>query len=411
MKKSISFFRNIYLFLFIIVVSCNSDEVTTNNPKVKLEHLVDYEKVKSIDKTQIQSTLAFLNMYNANLPKNRFTSDVDFYTIKYNTTFEGKKIIASGLVVIPNKSGDFPLLSFQNGTNTEHRNAPSVNYFSENFQLLGLVSSSGFIVSVPDYLGFGASKNMFHPYMDKKSTVSSVVDMLKAVKELTSNDEIKAKANKDLYLNGYSQGGWATMCVQKALETDNQNLFNLKASSCGAGPYNLEIVLDFALQKQTYNNPYFLAYVFQTMIKMNKIDKTDVEKILKKPYSDRIYTLFDGNKTGNDINNLLSTNVKDIFTDNFLKDYKTSDDFKKVRLFLKNNSVGFWKTSVPTKLFHGNTDEDVPLANSEEAYQEMLKLGVEKENLEFYKIPNSNHYQAFIPSEIATLQWFLYLTE
>jgi hypothetical protein len=39
---------------------------------------------------------------------------------------------------------------------------------------------------MPDYLGFGSSDNMFHPYLHKESTVQTVLDMLRAVDELAS---------------------------------------------------------------------------------------------------------------------------------------------------------------------------------------------------------------------------------
>ncbi len=418
MKNKIisSLFKNVYLVLFISVVfSCGSNNSTIKPPVTPKQptYLVDYTKVDSYSNSDIQGVLLVLNFFDINLglPKEKFTNSVDLYTIRYNTTFEGNKIIASGLVAIPNKSDTFPLLSFQNGTNTQHKKAPSVNYNAEIFQLINVASSAGFIVSVPDYLGFGESKQMFHPYMDKKSTVSSVVDMLKAVQELTDKKDISAKASKDLYLNGYSQGGWATMCVQKALEIEQKGLFNIKASSCGAGPYNLETVLEFVLGRETYNNPYFLAYVFNTMIKMKKADVSILKKILKEPYSNRIVDVFDGVKTADQINRLLSTNVKDIFTDNFIKNYKTSPDFKLVRDFLKNNSVGFWKTAIPTRLYHGTKDVDVPFINSQEAYDEMLKLGVSKETLKLIKIPDSNHTNSAIPTEMMTLRWFLKLKD
>ncbi len=414
MKNKIisSVLKSAYLLLFIsIVFSCGSDDPVELpiNPEKPI-YLVDYTKVKTCSKNDIKGVLLALNIaLGANLPGKEFTNGVDLYRIRYNTTFEGKKVVASGIVAIPDKSAVFPLLSFQHGTNVQHEKAPSVNYKNEIFKLINVTSSAGFIISVPDYLGFGESKQMFHPYMNKKSTVNSIIDMLKATEELTNTGDISARASKDLYLNGYSQGGWATMCVQKELETVQKDLFNIKASSCGAGPYNLETVLEFILSNEHYDNPYFLAYVFNTMIKMDKADSELLKKIFKEPFSDRVLDAFDGIKTEKEINKLFTTLVKGLFTKDFIDNYKTSPDFKQVRDFLENNSVGFWKTSIPTRLYHGTEDVDIPLINSQEAYNEMRNLGVSKEMVKLIEIPNSNHGTSIIPTELNTIRWFLEL--
>ncbi len=416
LPRIFSYKNVLFVFIIALIFSCETDtnEPTIRKPEEKV-YLVDYKKQSTKYKKKYIKTIAMgLRIYTGvPIPFiDKIVNDVQIYTIKYNTTFEGKNVIASGLVLMPKKAKKFPLLSFQNGTNTEHRKAPSVYYESIMFQLFNFIASTGFIVSVPDYLGFGASENMYHPYLDKESTVSSVVDMLKAVKELTNEKKISTKSTKDVYIAGYSQGGWATMCVQKALEQDNGKNFHLIASSCGAGPYNLETVIEYVLKRKRYNNPYFLAYVFNTMLKKGVIDQEILDKIIRPPYNKKIQdNLFNGINSGGDINSQLSREVSEMFTDNFIKNYKKSPDFKVIRDFFHKNSVGFWKTDVPTKLFHGNTDVDIPFATSQEAYDEMLKLGTNKSTLELVEIPNKTHGQAILPAEIKTIDWFLKLKE
>ncbi len=407
-------FRSI-LFVFVVafIFSCETDNDSPISPVRKPDnkvYLVDFEKVAEYKSDYIKKVaIAASVVGGVPIPFiNEITNDVQFYTIKYNTTFEGKDVVASGLVVMPKGDKEFPLLSFQNGTNPEHSKAPSVDYDSSIFQLFNIIASSGFIVSVPDYLGFGTSKEMYHPYMDKKSTESSVVDMLKAVKELTNGKKVAVKSTKDVYIAGYSQGGWATMCVQKSLEKENSGKFHLVASSCGAGPYNLETVIEYVLKRKTYNNPYFLAYVFNTMIKQNLVNQETINKIVRPPYNEKVQSdLFDGMHSGNEINSELSTNVAEMFTDNFIKNYKTSPDFKVIRDFLQKNSVEFWKTDVPTKLFHGSADVDIPFATSQEAYDEMIRLGTQNVTLELVTIPNKGHVGAILATGINTVDWFL----
>ncbi len=63
---------------------------------------------------------------------------------------------------------------------------------------------------------------------------STSYDMLKATKEFLTNEEVKA--NNKLFLLGYSEGGYATLALQKYLE-DKGDL-SITHSLPGAGAYN-----------------------------------------------------------------------------------------------------------------------------------------------------------------------------
>ena len=45
-------------------------------------------------------------------------SDIKVYKIIYKTTVNGNQIDASGLIIVPVTAGNYPVISFQNGTNT-----------------------------------------------------------------------------------------------------------------------------------------------------------------------------------------------------------------------------------------------------------------------------------------------------
>ena len=112
------------------------------------------------------------------------SSDVTVYKIVYKTTVNNQDINASGLVCVPATPGDYPVLSFQNGTNTVNAYAPSQFPSDYSYQMIELIASLGYIVVISDYPGFGASASIPHPYLVKEPTVRSLVDNLYAVKEL-----------------------------------------------------------------------------------------------------------------------------------------------------------------------------------------------------------------------------------
>ena len=192
----------IILLLISVFTGCNLSNNDDENPQPVDNYLVGFEKQKSFTSDIIKSLLQnFISVY----PEfqdilDEVEHDVSVYKITYMTTFQGEELIASGLVSLPTtQSVSFPILSFQNGTNTLHRDAPSVNSNSSLFLMLEFIASTGFVVSIPDYLGFGASDNMFHPYLDKESTVLTVTDMLRAVKELASEKHLNINLRLDSY--------------------------------------------------------------------------------------------------------------------------------------------------------------------------------------------------------------------
>ncbi len=180
------------------------------------------------------------------------TTDVNVYKIVYKTTVNGNQINASGLICVPVTSGEYPVLSFQNGTNTVNADAPSNNPANFSYQLVEFIASMGYVVLIPDYPGFGESSQIPHPYLIKEPTVRSLVDMLYTTKEIGSKEFPGITFKNEYYLLGYSQGGWATLALDKAIEQDYNSDFNLKGTSCGAGPYNILQLLEGIINQPDY---------------------------------------------------------------------------------------------------------------------------------------------------------------
>jgi predicted esterase len=334
---------------------------------------------------------------------------VEVYKITYKTKFDGKEVIASGMVAIPTTSGSYSILSYQNGTNTQNSNAPSVNPDYEMYQLIEFVASTGFIISMPDYLGFGASSGMFHPYYDKKSTVESITDMLWAVKEM-ANNYMQVVPKNDLYIMGYSQGGWSTLQLQKYIEENYMSEFNLKASACGAGGYDVRFINDYILEQTDYPMPYYIGYMINSFVKLGDVTNPTTD-IFKSPYSERILKLYDGKNSGDAINAQLTTKIADLFTAEYRSSVNTNVKFASVVSTLSKNSIAAWKTNIPTMILHGTADNYVPYKGSENLYKDFLAKGVSASTVTFIPIPGADHGTGVIPSGVASLTWFIGLNK
>ena len=394
-----------FLLIVVAFMSCNEmDDVTPVTPANN--YLVDAEFQSRISKTVIDLTIAAASADYEDLAeiKDHIQTGVEVYKISYKTTFNGNPVVASGIVALPDVAGQYAVLSYQNGTNTEHSKAPSVDSENQLFNMLKMMSSTGFIIALPDYLGFGEADDMFHPYLHRQSTVQTVTDMLAAVREFIDQKE-DISLNNDLYLAGYSQGGWATMQVQQAIEANTAFSYHLKASACSAGPYNLVTLNEYIVGLAEYPQPYFLAYIFSSYLKLG--GEIPVNTIFQEPYADKIENMFDGQTSGEKLNAALTTTVSDLFTPEYLSGWNTETTYAPVFEMLQENSVPDFVPTVPTKLFYGTADTYVPPLVSEKKYDEFIAAGASTSLVRKVPLDGLNHVEGIFPSGLASILWFL----
>ncbi len=401
-----TYLRRFTYFLLLIFVFAACDNFEDVPPQTDKQYLVAQQEVASYSLIEINVIINAVALQYPDLAaiKDEFTSGVNVYKVTYNTTFNGETRLASGLVCLPTESGTYPVMSYQNGTNTLHSEAPSAAPGSNLFKLLEMMSSTGFVVVIPDYLGFGEADDMFHPYLDKESTVQTVLDMIKAVDEMVAGQE-GIDLDNDLYINGYSQGGWATMAVQKAIDGGALNKFNLKASSCNAGPHYLVGFTDWLLSKATYPMPYFIAYLYNSY--MNLGMTTPIDSIFQQPYADKVPSLFDGTKSGPDINAELTTTVADLFTPGFIENWNKGGIYESLYTMLEENSNAGYSTSTPMLLIHGQADTYVPSSMSSSLFTDFTSKGVSEEQIKLVLLPGMDHTDAIIPAGLASMKWFI----
>jgi len=220
--------RRIFLYSAIIVFlfsSCNKD----NEPATENEFLVSQSLVLTYPLVTIQSAIALQagEYPEASQILERVQYGVQVFRVNYKTHFKDSVITASGLACVPVSEGSFPVISFQNGTNAYHADAPSVNPASSGYVVMEVMASNGYIVLLPDYIGFGASSDILHPYYHRESTNNAVIDLIKAFQEMSESGKISASGNDSLFLMGYSQGGEATVSAADVIENDDLVDMNL----------------------------------------------------------------------------------------------------------------------------------------------------------------------------------------
>jgi hypothetical protein len=391
------------MMMTLLIGGCHKDVSGPENN----QYLVSFRQVNLL---LLQSIDILLSPLESEYPlitgiKEHASYNVQIYSITYKTQYKGADINASGLVCIPVSSEKFPIISFQNGTNTFHDNAPSVNPLNFDYLLIEAMASNGYIILIPDYVGFGASADQVHPYYQKETTSSTVVDMIHACNELIQNNIISAKSNDNYYLMGYSQGGWATLSTLEKIEKSSQADISILAASCGAGAYDLIAMSHYVLAQSTFPGPLYLPYfIYSEQIYGTLADP--LGRFFREPYASAIPGLFDGTHTNGEVNAGLNDTIASLLTSDMIENFSTGVEYQTLRNLLTENSVSAWHANALLRFYHGTDDLNVPPGQSQAVYDNFISAGSDPAKVGLYHLTGLTHETGVIPWGINTIAWF-----
>ena len=346
----------------------NTDENIVGNNFVSAELIDDINTstMLSVVKTSIDPTATNAFAYKA-------------VKITYNTKGQNDEdIVASGLLVIPTASDEYKaylaslgkafsvsMICDNHGTILTNADAPSnveVKDGMPNYpQAVSMTGYAGFAGVYPDYIGYGESNDENHPYMIKKASARASLDMIRASQRYMTDNNIAF--NSQLYISGYSQGGYTAMALAEEIETNHDDEFTLMGIAPMAGPYLVDAFGDSTIQSNSIMGvPAFLAFLtdaYTYAYESLTLDEMIVE--LKVPAFDG---LFDGSNSLTDVHVQLGmglgTPIETLIKDDFISEYESTPEHK-FRTILKENNVGNWAATTKIKLIHCSNDDVVPV--------------------------------------------------
>jgi pimeloyl-ACP methyl ester carboxylesterase len=402
MKTSIKTFSFILLCLTIFA-SCKKDSDDNITDKTSGKDLfVSATSVGSFTRLQLQA-VAVLKGFGSFVPLIQY--DADFYKITYYTTLNGSKVLVSGLLGIPKNMPTTPaLLSAQHGTMFSDADAPS--NFPSTFSGFELGASAGFVTVIPDFIGYGESKNIVHPYYDMQSSAATVVDMIKATKYYLESQ--KTVINDKLFLMGYSEGGYVTMAAQKEIETNKNHNLTITAAAEGAGGYDLTTMLAKVASVPTYATPSFLALFIQSYNTTYSFNRP-LTDYFRPAYAAKIPALLDGSKNREQIDQELSTSPSALLNTAFFSSLSNPAAETAFKAKIATNSFPDWYPVSPTRMYHGMADEAVFYETSQTTYNRFISAG--SKQLTLTPIPGGTHTTSVIPMVLDALPWMKTLAQ
>lgn len=294
--------------------------------------------------------------------------DVVAHKIVYKTPdINGDLIEASGLVVAPvkDRGSKSPVISLQHGTlfldkapsslNGAAGSAPEVSYAD----IAIMFASQGYIVAAADFIGYGDTVGTLHPFVHADTLASATVDMLRATKKMAARNALVL--NGQLFLSGYSEGGYATLAAQRSLELDFPVSLPITASAPASGPYDMNTTALAIASSSSLPVPAYVGFVmksYDTVYGLNQIDD-----FFQPTYVDAINTSFDGTKSRSEIDALLTNVTMDLFNSSFLTSFLSGSEAA-FNSALADNNIYDWAPATKTRFFHGPDDVTVPYINT-----------------------------------------------
>jgi len=334
--------------------------------------------------------------------------------IFYNTLNQNDEaVVASGLLVIPTASAEYQaylaslgksfsvsMLCDNHGTIFTNAEAPTnveVHNGLPDYPLAVLMTGyAGFAAILPDYIGYGESNSVSHPYILKKASARASLDMIKAsMKYLNDNNIV---INYQLFVSGYSQGGYSAMALAEEIEKSFATNVNLMGVAPMAGPHDLVALGDIELDaSHTMVYPAFLGYLADSYAYYN--NDITLSNLVVEENTTMFHSLFDGSKTNVEIHGALGLSINGgfgaytadaLFKTSLIDDYK--DNVNTGALLKKQftqNSTYNWTPKSKINLIHCVEDEIIPFSMSQKAYDTFIANGATTSQVTLTPIPTA----------------------
>ena len=174
--------------------------------------------------------------------------DILMYHIEYATVGGANEpTTASAALLVPtgfgaNCTGARPIVLYAHGTTTDRAfNMTNMQNFETLF-LAAIFASQGYIVVAPNYAGYDTSTLDYHPYLIADQQSKDMIDALTAARSaLPFASATLTKDSGQLFITGYSQGGYVAMATHRAMQAAGMKV---TASAPMSGPYALAAFVD-----------------------------------------------------------------------------------------------------------------------------------------------------------------------
>lgn len=332
-----------------------------------------------------------------------FSNTIEMRKVTYQSTgADGQLHTMTGLLVLPKAifggKPSVPILMYQHGTEVYRPFSPS-QYLSHRdrptdypeVMVAAAIAATGYAVALVDYEGMGDNTDT-QPHVVGEVLAQQVIDLLRSSRDIITGTSSPCTWNNQLFLMGYSEGGFVTMAATRELQLNHAAEFTVTASAPLSGPHDLSGVMrGVILSDNTFKSPYFVPMIL-TSYNYAYGGRTALYNpvtAMIEPFNTTIPPLFNGNNQSDTISEAMGMDfsapvlivAKSVLSTEFIAQL-TDTTSPVVALLRENDSYRLpgqldsaWVPTVPLRMIHHPDDELVPFANSQAAFDAFITAG------------------------------------
>lgn len=279
--------------------------------------------------------------------------------------------------------------------------APSTCGFSIPSDLLAML---GYVVVTPDYIGYGDSKNLNHPFAHNELTATTCVDMLDVIeRELAWYWQFREGGMpKDIYIQGFSEGGSAALSCTRRIEKKRKAKYKIIKTFVGGGPYSLSASFDSFSKTNTTGLAPVIPSVALGMICGESLD-VDLKNVFKEElYNNYKDWYFKKEKSIYEVHDLIThngtlTKITDYMSNDFVKEgFGGNKDLQKIYDACKKNDNIDWTPRSPIMIIHSTGDDVVPFVNAQLAYDSFINRGADPSIIQLKTVDGLAHQHSIL---------------
>ena len=317
------------------------------------------------------------------------------YTHKHYASFpvsywsqdpQGDSLLVSGRIYLPKRRYLNGIVIANHYTMTADTEVPSNMLSMESIFAL-----KGYAVIMPDYVGYGLSRDEVHPYLHWRNAAQTAIDLLNRMPALL--DYYGYSYPNDVVVTGYSQGAAVALGVVRMLEEQGETTpWLVRKLYAGAGPYDPAATYLYSVERDTMGIPAAIP-----LIVMGLSDAYDLGFALEDFFLDPLLSNYDEwllskEYSVQQINqNMGSIVMSELMTPESLDPNHPIAEML-YRVLLINSNVGYDLLS-PAYFLHSIDDEVVPLLNTENLMNQMPNDDLISYDIDHY----GSHMQASVP--------------
>lgn len=330
------------------------------------------------------------------------THAVKLYRVTYSSVVperDNRPIVATGLLAVPEDDAKtLPLVSYQHGTVYGKEEVPSFPQNSSETQLMiAAFAGRGYALIGADYFGMGSSTEP-EGYGVKASHQQATSDMLTASRAVLASLGMEAPK---LFLGGWSQGGYVTMCFLEKLEKSGVPVV---AASTASGPADLYSFTSGFLDFPRPNDASWISilYVLTSFSFENYYGIPGLARsMLTDEYYETARKIY--YRESSDISALPSDLKKLIRPDYFDPDFFAASAYG--RIVLASDAYR-WIIRTPVRSYYGEADEVVSEGLAKLAANYQQGIGAGNNAVEAISTGKTDHRGTFATAVGQWQSWF-----